>query len=84
MHSPTGGYCYPKKGYGSDTKKPDGARQQGSQLDQLVVIVEQCPEGPVTEQVIQDFVEKEALAKKQVEVAQDKLEDFKEALPRSE
>jgi hypothetical protein len=30
---------------------------QGSQLDQLVVTVEQHLEGPVTEQVIQEFIE---------------------------
>jgi hypothetical protein len=36
---------------------------QGSQLDQVVAIVEHRMEGPVTKQVIQEFVEKEALAK---------------------
>jgi hypothetical protein len=30
---------------------------QGSQLYQLVAIVEQCLEGPVTKQVIQEFIE---------------------------
>jgi hypothetical protein len=30
---------------------------QGSHLDQLVTIVEQCLEGPVTDQVIQEFTE---------------------------
>jgi hypothetical protein len=29
---------------------------QGSQLDQVVAIVEQCLEGPVTEKMIQEFV----------------------------
>jgi hypothetical protein len=42
---------------------------QGSQLNQLVAIVEQCLEGPVTEKFIQEFVEKESLVKKQVKVA---------------
>jgi hypothetical protein len=42
---------------------------QGSQLDQVVTIVEQRLEGPVTEQVIQEFVEQEALVKQQVEEA---------------
>jgi hypothetical protein len=42
---------------------------QGSQLDQVVLVVEQCLERPVIEQVIQEFVEQEALAKKQVEAA---------------
>jgi hypothetical protein len=36
---------------------------QGLQLDQVVVIVEQCLQGPVTEQVIQEFIEQEALEK---------------------
>jgi hypothetical protein len=36
---------------------------QGSQLDQVVTIVEQPLEGPVTEKLIQDFIEQEALAK---------------------
>jgi hypothetical protein len=55
---------------------------QGSQLDQMVAIVEQCLEGPVTEQVIQEFVKKEVLAKKQVEATRDKLEAFKTDLPK--
>jgi hypothetical protein len=57
---------------------------QGSQLDQVVVTVEQRLEGHVTKKLIQEFVEKEAQAKQQVEVAQDKLEAFEAALPRSE
>jgi hypothetical protein len=36
---------------------------QGAQLEQVVTMVEQCLEGPVTEKVIQEFVEQEALAK---------------------
>jgi hypothetical protein len=36
---------------------------QGSQLEQVVTTLEQCLEGPVTEQLIQEFVEQEALAK---------------------
>jgi hypothetical protein len=46
--------------------------------------VEQLLEGPVTEKVIQEFIEQEALAKQQVKVARAKLEAFKAALPRSE
>jgi hypothetical protein len=34
---------------------------QGSQLDQVVATVEKCLEGPVTEQVIQEFAEHEVL-----------------------
>jgi hypothetical protein len=48
------------------------------------VTVEQRLEGPVTAQAIQEFVEKEALEKQQVEVDQDKLENFKASLPRYE
>jgi hypothetical protein len=44
---------------------------QGAQLEEVVTIVEQCLEGPVIEKVIQEFVEQEALAKQQVEVARD-------------
>jgi hypothetical protein len=57
---------------------------QGSQLDQVVVIVEQHLEGPVTEQVLQELAEKEALAKQQAKEAQAKLEAFEAVLPRSE
>jgi hypothetical protein len=58
--------------------------RQGSQLDQVVVTVEQRLEGPVTEQVIQEFVEQEALAKKQVEADRAKFEAFEATFPRSE
>jgi hypothetical protein len=57
---------------------------QGSQLDQVVTIVEQRLEGPVTEQLIQEFTEQEALVKQQVEAARAKLEAFEGAFPRSE
>jgi hypothetical protein len=40
---------------------------QGSQLDQVVVTVDQRLERPVTEKVIQKFVEQEALENQQVE-----------------
>ena len=53
-------------------------------MEQVVTIVEQCVEGSVTEQVIQEFDEQEALARQQVEVVQDKLEAFKVVFPRSE
>jgi hypothetical protein len=39
---------------------------QGLQLDQVIATVEQILEGPVTEQVIQEFAKKETLAKQQV------------------
>jgi hypothetical protein len=57
---------------------------QGSQLEKMVVTVEQCLEGPVTEKVLQEFVEQEALVKKQVEAARAKLEAFEAEFPRSE
>jgi hypothetical protein len=54
---------------------------QGSQLEQVVATVEQCLEGPVTEQVIQEFVEQEDLVKQQVEEARAKLEAFEAYYP---
>jgi hypothetical protein len=57
---------------------------QGSQLDQVVATVEQCLEGPVTEQMIQELIEQEAQVKQQVEAARVKLEAFEAALPRPE
>jgi hypothetical protein len=41
-------------------------------------------EGPITEIVIQEFIEQQALAKQQVKATQAKLEAFEEELPRSE
>jgi chromosome segregation ATPase len=49
---------------------------QGAQLEQVVTTVEQCLEGPVTEKVIQEFTDQEALVKQQVEAARAKLEAF--------
>ena len=46
--------------------------------------MKQCLEGLVTKQVIQEFAEKEAPVKQQVEADRSKLEAFEEALPRSE
>jgi hypothetical protein len=57
---------------------------QGSQLEQVVATVEQRLKGPVTEKVIQEFVEQEVLAKQRVEAARAKLEAFEAVLPRSE
>jgi hypothetical protein len=50
----------------------------------MVTIVEQCLEGPVTKKMIQEFTEKEALVKQQVEVDPSKIEAFEAVLPRSE
>jgi hypothetical protein len=57
---------------------------RGAELEQVVTTVEQHLEGPVTEKTIQEFTEQETLVKKQVEVAQSKLEEFEVELPRSE
>jgi hypothetical protein len=48
------------------------------------VTVVQRMQGPVTEQVLQEFIEQESLAKQQVEAARAKLEAFEAKLPRSE
>ena len=56
---------------------------QVSEMDQVVALVEQHLEGPVTEKMIQEFIEQDAHAKKQVEVARDKLKAFEAALPIS-
>jgi hypothetical protein len=57
---------------------------QGSQLDQVVVIVEQCLEGPVTEKMIQELIEQEAQVKNQVKASQVNLEAFELELTRLE
>ena len=56
---------------------------QGAYLEHVVTIVEQCLEVHVTEKLIQEFIEQEAPAKKQVEEARAKLETFEALLPRS-
>jgi paraquat-inducible protein B len=92
--SSVGGHCHLEQSYGSDTETPAGARQslhifeevegQGSQLEQLVATVQQCLEGSVTQQVIQEFTKQEALVKQQVEAARAKIKAFEAVLPRSE
>jgi hypothetical protein len=56
---------------------------QGTLLEQIVVIVKQQLEGPISEAVVQEFVEKEAVTQRQVEVARAKLETFEVTLPKS-
>jgi hypothetical protein len=56
---------------------------RGAELEQVVTTMEQFLEGPVTEKIIQEFIEKEALAKKQVEETRAKIEEFEAKLPRS-
>jgi hypothetical protein len=57
---------------------------RGAKLEQVVTTIEQCLEGPVTKKILQEFTEKEALAKQQVEASQAKLEAFEAELPRPE
>ena len=57
---------------------------QGTLLEQVVVTVEQQLEGPISEEVVQEFVEQEAVAQRQVKVAQAKLETFEAKLHRPE
>jgi hypothetical protein len=57
---------------------------RGEEMKQVVTSLKQCLEGPLTEVVIQEFAEQEALAKQQVEAARAKLQDFEAELPRSE
>jgi hypothetical protein len=57
---------------------------QGSQLYQVVAMVEHHLKGPVTEKMIQEFPEQEAQVKKQVEAARANIEAFEATLPRFE
>jgi hypothetical protein len=57
---------------------------QGSQPDQVVAMVEQCQEGPITKQMIQELIEQEAQEKQQSEVARVKIKAFEVAFPRLE
>jgi hypothetical protein len=50
----------------------------------MLMTMEQCLEGLVTEKQIQEFTEQEDLVKKQVEAARAKLEAFEGVLPRFE
>jgi hypothetical protein len=54
--------------------------EHGSQLDQVVAAVEQCLEGPVTENIVQELIEQEAQARQKVNVARFKIEDFEATL----
>jgi hypothetical protein len=57
---------------------------QGVELEQVVNTTEQCLEGPVNEALIQEFIEQEAVAMRQVEAARAKLEEFEAELVRPE
>ena len=49
---------------------------QGIELEQVVIIAEQCLEGPLNDTMIQEFIEQEVVALQQVEAARTKLEEF--------
>jgi hypothetical protein len=53
-------------------------------MEHMVTTVEKSLEGPVTEKLIQEFTEQEALAKQQFKATRAKLEAFEAELPRSE
>jgi hypothetical protein len=55
---------------------------QGLELEQVVTVVEQFLEGPINEEVIQEFIEQEVMAQHQVEAARATLEAFEAELPR--
>ena len=56
---------------------------QGPELEQVVIVVEQCLAGLVNEVVIQEFIAQEVMTHQQVEAARAKLEAFKVELLRS-
>ena len=53
-------------------------------MEQVVTTTKQRLEGPVNEEIIQEFAEKEIMAKQQVEEARAKLKDFEVELVRLE
>jgi hypothetical protein len=57
---------------------------QGVELEQVVSTTEQCLEGPVSDALIQEFTEQEAVTLQQVEAARAKLEAFEAELLRPE
>jgi hypothetical protein len=57
---------------------------QGTNLEQVMNTTEQRLEGLVSNTLIQEFSEQEAIEKKQVEEARAKLKAFKAELPREE
>jgi dGTP triphosphohydrolase len=57
---------------------------QGTDLEQVVNSAQQCLEGLVNATLIQEFVEQEAVAMQEVEVARAKLEAFEAELIRPE
>jgi hypothetical protein len=56
---------------------------RGAELEQVVIIVEQCLEGPINDVVIQEFTNKEVITQQQVKEARAKLKAFDEELAKS-
>ena len=57
---------------------------QGTLQEQVVVTVEQQLEEPISEAVVQEFVEQEEISQRQVEAARAKFETFEVNLPKPE
>ena len=57
---------------------------QVSQLDQVIAVVEQFLEGPITKQTVQELAEQEAQAKQQVEAPRVNIEAFEAAMSEPE
>jgi hypothetical protein len=49
---------------------------QGEELEQVVTTIEQRLEGPINDEIIQEFAEQEVVAQQQDEVACTKIEAF--------
>ena len=57
---------------------------QGDEIEQGVITIEQCLEGPLNDTILQEFIEQEVVALQQVEAARANLEAFKAELARLE
>jgi hypothetical protein len=57
---------------------------QGVELEQVIIIVEQCLEGTVNDALIQEFTKQEVVALQQVKAARAKIEAFEVELVRPE
>jgi uncharacterized protein YhaN len=55
---------------------------RGAELEKVVPTGEQRLEGPVKDEVIQDFTEQEAVAQQQVQSISSHIEDFEAELPK--
>jgi hypothetical protein len=57
---------------------------RGAELEQVITAAEQFLEGPVNEEIIQEFTKKEVLSQQQVKADRSKIKLFEEKLPRLE